>query len=115
MIGRARALAFLGSAALHVGAVVAVLALATTASAQTASLGTSTGQNPSTQTSSSSTPDTTGDTRPATTTFYGDTGLWFVPTAEVLAHDGSAALQRETTPHEDGCSWGLRPQSPPTP
>jgi outer membrane protein OmpA-like peptidoglycan-associated protein len=25
-------------------------------------------------------------TRPATTTFYGDTGLWFVPTAEVLGH-----------------------------
>ena len=24
-------------------------------------------------------------TRPATTTFYGDTGLWYVPTAEVLA------------------------------
>ena len=26
----------------------------------------------------------TDDTRPATTTSYGDTGLWFVPTAEVL-------------------------------
>jgi len=26
----------------------------------------------------------TGDTRPATTTFLGDTGLWFVPTGEVL-------------------------------
>ena len=25
-------------------------------------------------------------TRPATTTFFGDTGLWFVPTGEVLAH-----------------------------
>src|SRR5207247_651952 len=24
------------------------------------------------------------DTRPATTTFFGDTGIWFVPTAEVL-------------------------------
>ena len=24
------------------------------------------------------------DTRPATTTFFGDTGLWFVPTGEVL-------------------------------
>ena len=24
--------------------------------------------------------------RPATTTFFGDTGLWYVPTAEVLAH-----------------------------
>jgi outer membrane protein OmpA-like peptidoglycan-associated protein len=26
-----------------------------------------------------------GETRPATTTFLGDTGIWFVPTAEVLA------------------------------
>ena len=26
------------------------------------------------------------DTRPATTTFFGDTGLWFVPTGEVLPH-----------------------------
>jgi outer membrane protein OmpA-like peptidoglycan-associated protein len=29
-------------------------------------------------------PEPTGDTRPATTTFMGDTGLWFVPIAEVL-------------------------------
>ena len=56
------------------------------ASAQTGSSGTSTGQNHSSQQSSSTTTDTTADTRPATTTFYGDTGLWFVPTAEVLAH-----------------------------
>ncbi len=27
-----------------------------------------------------------GNTRPATTTFFGDTGLWFVPTAEILPH-----------------------------
>ena len=26
------------------------------------------------------------ETRPATTTFFGDTGLWFVPTGEVLDH-----------------------------
>src|SRR3954471_2412322 len=26
----------------------------------------------------------TDETRPATTTFFGDTGLWFVPTGEVL-------------------------------
>src|SRR4051794_4683949 len=61
------------------------LALAATVSAQTGSSGTSTGQNPSTQSSSSPTA-TAEATRPATTTFYGDTGLWFVPTAEVLAH-----------------------------
>src|SRR5437868_1241190 len=57
---------------------------ATTASAQTGSSGTSTGQNTgSTQTQSSST-SAAEDLRPATTTFFGDTGLWFVPTAEVL-------------------------------
>jgi len=33
---------------------------------------------------SSSTTSSSDDTRPAFTTFYGDTGLWFVPTAEVL-------------------------------
>src|SRR6185436_14464682 len=70
--------------------VASVLALslaitASAASAQTGSLGTSTGQNPNAQQSSStSTPPE--ETRPATTTFLGDTGLWFVPTAEVLAH-----------------------------
>src|ERR1700680_2720125 len=62
------------------------LALAATASAQTGSSGTSTGQSPSTQSSSSSTATADDATRPATTTFYGDTGLWFVPTAEVLPH-----------------------------
>src|SRR6266853_1797965 len=70
--------------------VASVLALtlaitATAASAQTGSLGTSTGQNPNAQ-QSSSTSTTPEETRPGTTTFYGDTGLWFVPTAEVLAH-----------------------------
>src|SRR5579872_4456431 len=68
-------------------AVVCVLTLAAgaSASAQTGSSATSTVQNfQGSQTQSSST--TTADaTRPATTTFYGDTGLWFVPTAEVLA------------------------------
>src|SRR6266542_6164262 len=28
----------------------------------------------------------TDTTRPATTTFFGDTGLWFVPTGEILPH-----------------------------
>ena len=43
--------------------------------------------SPSTATSSQA-PATASDasTRPATTTFFGDTGLWFVPTGEVLAH-----------------------------
>ena len=70
--------------------VASVLALtlamtATSAGAQTESLGTSTGQNPNAQ-QSSSTSTTPAETRPGTTTFLGDTGLWFVPTAEVLAH-----------------------------
>jgi outer membrane protein OmpA-like peptidoglycan-associated protein len=67
-------------------AVVWALALvAASASAQTTgSSGTSTGQStPATQTPSSSTP-APAEYRPATTTFFGDTGLWFVPTAEVL-------------------------------
>ena len=64
------------------------LAVSAGASAQSGTSGTSTAQNQSgTQTSSSSMSQTMmSDTRPATTTFFGDTGLWFVPTAEVLAH-----------------------------
>src|SRR6266403_1640738 len=58
------------------------LTLAASANAQSGSSGTSTGQNTAAQSSSTA----TTDTRPATTTFYGDTGLWYVPTAEVLAH-----------------------------
>ncbi len=57
---------------------------ATTASAQSGSSGTSTGQNPPQTPTQSSSTSTAEDLRPATTTFYGDTGLWFVPTAEVL-------------------------------
>src|SRR5207302_9567489 len=45
------------------------------------SSGTSTGQNPPATPAQSSTAE---ETRPATTTFFGDTGLWFVRTAEVL-------------------------------
>jgi outer membrane protein OmpA-like peptidoglycan-associated protein len=61
-----------------------VLAAATGASAQSGSSATSTVQNQSgTQTSSSNAAE---ETRPATTTFFGDTGLWFVPTGEVLGH-----------------------------
>jgi outer membrane protein OmpA-like peptidoglycan-associated protein len=62
------------------------LAVAASAQAQTESSGTSTGQStqaPSTPSSSNATSD---DIRPATTTFFGDTGLWFVPTGEVLPH-----------------------------
>jgi outer membrane protein OmpA-like peptidoglycan-associated protein len=63
-----------------------VLAMAASARAQSGSSGTSTGQSSNgTQTQSSSTA-TAEETRPATTTFFGDTGLWYVPTAEVLAN-----------------------------
>ena len=65
---------------------VLLLAVAASARAQNGSSGTSTGQSTAgTQTSSSSTA-TADETRPATTTFLGDTGLWFVPTAEVLGN-----------------------------
>ena len=43
------------------------------------------------------------DTRPAGTTFFGDTGLWFVPTAEVLAdRTFSASGQRVNSDREQG-------------
>src|SRR5688500_12293857 len=77
---------------------VAVVLVAALAGAATASAQTSTGSSgqPSTQQSTGSTtqqtaaqpapPTTSGEaeTRPATTTTSGDTGLWFVPTGEVL-------------------------------
>ncbi len=79
-------------------AVICVLTLAVAASAraQSGSSGTSTGQSTTaTQASSSSTAE---ETRPATTTFFGDTGLWFVPTAEVLAKgQWSASVYRRGT------------------
>src|SRR5206468_2550647 len=55
------------------------------------------GQNPSaTHTPTASTATT--DTRPATTTFFGDTGLWYVPTAEVLPNGKwSASAYRRGT------------------
>ena len=51
---------------------------ATSAGAQTPASGT---QPPSTASTSA-----TDSVRPATTTFSGDTGLWYVPTAEILGH-----------------------------
>ena len=64
---------------------VLALVVATTARAQTASSGTSTGQSTSgTQAQTASSTPQSEETRPATTTFYGDTGIWFVPIAEVL-------------------------------
>src|SRR3954469_17972996 len=51
----------------------------------------------------SSSSQSTAETRPATTTFFGDTGLWFVPTAEVLAHGKwSASGYRRGTNYVQG-------------
>jgi len=79
------------------------LAVAASASAQSGSSGTSTGQSTTaTQTQSSSTA-TTDETRPATTTFFGDTGLWFVPTGEVLPKGKwSASAYRRGTNWQQG-------------
>src|SRR3954449_11012300 len=75
---------------------VLTLALAASAHAQSGSSGTSTGQ--SSQTSQASSSSTAEETRPATTTFNGDTGLWFVPTAEVLPKGKwSASVYRRGT------------------
>ena len=57
--------------------------------AQSVISGTSAAPNqPAAQAQSSTSTDSTAAeaTRPATTTFLGDTGLWFVPTAEVIKH-----------------------------
>jgi outer membrane protein OmpA-like peptidoglycan-associated protein len=62
---------------------VVALAGAATASAQSSTTG-STGQSSTQQSGSTATSSTTADTRPATTTVNGDTGLWFVPTGEVV-------------------------------
>src|SRR5690349_10200194 len=65
-------------------AFVWLLALAASASAQSGSSGTSAGQSTQGSQTPSSSTATAEETRPATTTFFGDTGLWFAPTAEVL-------------------------------
>jgi len=89
---------------LVVSALALVLAGSTRfASAQSGSSGTSTGQNPPAQQSTAATDTPTDETRPATTTFFGDTGLWFVPTAEVLAHGKwSVSGYRRGTNYEQG-------------
>src|SRR5262252_4071793 len=58
-------------------------------------------QNPATPTQTSA-PATTSDetTRPATTTFFGDTGIWYVPTGEVLG-DGKWSVSA----YRRGTNW----------
>ncbi len=86
-------------------AMVVALAGAAVASAQ----GTASGQTPSTPSGSTASQpaqpssETTGDTRPATTTFMGDTGLWFVPIGEVLpARRWSASAYRVNFDYNQG-------------
>ena len=69
--------------------IAATLALAVASSAAAQSTTTASGQSQTSatqtgSTSSSSPASTDVETRPATTTFMGDTGLWDVPTGEVL-------------------------------
>jgi outer membrane protein OmpA-like peptidoglycan-associated protein len=53
--------------------------------------------------SSSTAPADSSESRPATTTFFGDTGLWFVPTAEVVpAGKWSASGYRRGTNYIQG-------------
>ena len=68
------------------GAWVLTLAVAAGASAQTVSPGPPAQHQAGTPAQVSSTAAPSAETRPATTTFFGDTGLWFVPTGEVLGH-----------------------------
>ena len=46
------------------------------------------------------TPSSDAETRPATTTFFGDTGIWYVPTAEVLP-----AGKWSTSGYRRGTNW----------
>ena len=64
------------------GLTTVCLLWAAAAGAQTSTSST-TSSPPQTSTQSTSSEK---ETRPATTTFFGDTGLWFLPTGEVLPH-----------------------------
>jgi len=86
-------------------AIVVALGGAAVASAQA----TGSGQTPSTPSGSTASKpaqgssEPTGETRPATTTFMGDTGLWFVPIGEVLpARKWSASAYRVNYDYNQG-------------
>src|SRR5262245_132198 len=83
----------------------AAMLVAVSANAQSGSSGQSTGQSSTTTQTPSSSTATATETRPATTTFFGDTGLWFVPTGEVLPHGKwSASAYRRGTNYIQGYS-----------
>ena len=83
-------------------AMVATLLVSVAASAQTS--GSAQGQASSATPQAAQQPvrtSDTGDVRPATTTPMGDTGLWFVPTAEILPAKrwSASAYRRSAAPH----------------
>src|SRR5687767_15143335 len=91
-------------------AIVVTLMMAALASAQTPSSGAAS-QQPTTSPQGGSQPTTkdpgmmmtSDDRRPATTTHMGDTGLWFVPTGEVLpARKWSFSLYRVNFDYNEG-------------
>jgi outer membrane protein OmpA-like peptidoglycan-associated protein len=68
-----------------IAAAAITLAVATGAAAQSTTTGTTSSSSQSTTPQQSAAVNAvSGETRPATTTFMGDTGLWYVPTGEVL-------------------------------
>jgi hypothetical protein len=84
-------------------AMAAALTISAVASAQTSGSGqTGTTQQSSQQPPTSSNPESS-DVRPATTTPLGDTGLWFVPTGEILpAKRWSASAYRVNFDYQQG-------------
>jgi outer membrane protein OmpA-like peptidoglycan-associated protein len=93
-------------------AMVGALAVGATASAQSSGSSPAGPAQPSAQSQTSPAPAAQppakpdpdyGDLRPATTTFMGDTGLWFVPTAEILpAKRWSASAYRVNFDYQQG-------------
>ncbi|MDQ3487109.1 MAG: OmpA family protein [Acidobacteriota bacterium] len=86
-------------------AMIVSLSSAAAASAQTGTTGSTTSQPTGQQPATSGQPATSMavETRPATTTFRGDTGLWFVPTGEVLpARRFSMSAYRVNFDHTEG-------------
>jgi hypothetical protein len=69
---------------------VVALTSAATAFAQSSTTGSGSGQSSTQQSGGATTSSANADTRPATTTVNGDTGLWFVPTGEVVPAKKSA-------------------------
>src|SRR5918994_1290125 len=87
-------------------AMIVALSSAAAASAQTGTTGGTTSQPTTSQPPATSGQPATSmavETRPATTTFRGDTGLWFVPTGEVLpARRFSISAYRVNFDHVEG-------------